>query len=520
MTATLKAGRYELLDEIGRGAMGVVYRAVDPVIGRTVAVKVLRLGEHTSGLSQQELLRRFHTEARAAGLLNHPHIVSVYDAGQEEDFLYITMELVPGKSLQETIGDRRAFPLARVLRLMQQACSALEFAHQHNVVHRDIKPANLILTADDTLKISDFGTAKILQFQSTQTGQIVGTPSYMSPEQIKGQPVDGRSDIFSIGAVLYELLTGRKPFPGDSVTAVIYKIVSEEPAPPRELDASIHPGLSAIVLRALAKSPAARFQSCCQLFDALQNYRDYQPPCLPRPAAPAALPSPGPSEPPLPMEASLAQPAAQGKANSAWLAVFLLAVIAAAGYKVWPPVHALWLRTEPVPVLARHFRALPPRRPEASSADAAARPSGNPARAASSAQQSAAAEPEPAAQLTQTAARPAQSEPAIQTASARSSLSETSSAPVSSGAVPPRPAPAKPAISAAAAEWNEHVKQLIESAGLSQRVRVTAAGSTLTLSGALDPRAHSTLLGLLHGSPAGVRIVDHIEEQIMPEVSH
>src|SRR4051794_6361540 len=143
MTATLKAGRYELLDEIGRGAMGVVYRAHDPVIGRTVAVKTLRVAEHSSGISPEELLRRFHTEARAAGLLNHPNIVSVYDAGREDDFLYITMELVPGKSLQESIGDRRGFPLARVLRLLQQACSALDFAHQHNVIHRDIKPANL-----------------------------------------------------------------------------------------------------------------------------------------------------------------------------------------------------------------------------------------------------------------------------------------------------------------------------------------------------------------------------------------
>src|SRR4051812_26285953 len=276
MAANTKAGRYQLQEEIGRGAMGVVYRAHDPVIGRTVAVKTLRVTEHSSGLSQEELLRRFHTEARAAGLLNHPNIVSVYDAGKEDDFLYITMELVQGKSLQESIGDRRAFPLARMLRLMQQACSALDFAHRHNVVHRDIKPANLILTPDDTLKISDFGTAKILQFQSAQPGQIIGTPSYMSPEQVKGQTVDGRSDIFSLGAVLNELLPGRKPFPGDSVPAVIYKIVSEEPAPPRELDASIHPGLSAIILRALSKSPAARFQSCCQFFDALQNYREYQ----------------------------------------------------------------------------------------------------------------------------------------------------------------------------------------------------------------------------------------------------
>jgi serine/threonine protein kinase len=215
MTASAKAGRYELLEELGRGAMGVVYRAHDPVIGRAVAVKTMRLAQPGSGMSHEELLSRFQTEARAAGRLTHPNIVVVYDAGEEDGLLYITMELVEGPSLQAQIDARHMFPLPRVLRLMQQACSALDFAHQHKIIHRDIKPANLMLAPDDTLKITDFGTAKILQFGAMQTAQIIGTPSYMSPEQIKGRPVDGRSDIFSLGVVLYELVTGQKPFPGE-----------------------------------------------------------------------------------------------------------------------------------------------------------------------------------------------------------------------------------------------------------------------------------------------------------------
>ena len=168
MVTLTKAGRYEIQGELGRGAMGVVYKAVDPVIGRTVAVKTLRLSEEGTGLSRPELLNRFQTEARAAGLLTHPNIVVVFDAGEEEGLYYITMELVEGKSLQALLDSGQAFPLPRVLRIMEQTCSALHFAHERNIVHRDIKPANLMLTADDTVKVTDFGTAKILQFGTVQ----------------------------------------------------------------------------------------------------------------------------------------------------------------------------------------------------------------------------------------------------------------------------------------------------------------------------------------------------------------
>ncbi|HYK39743.1 MAG TPA: serine/threonine-protein kinase, partial [Candidatus Eremiobacteraceae bacterium] len=274
MLTLTKAGRYEIQGELGRGAMGVVYKAVDPVIGRTVAVKTLKLSEEGTGLSKAELLNRFQTEARAAGLLTHPNIVVVFDAGEEEGLFYITMELVEGKSLQALLDAGQAFPLPRVLRIMEQTCNALQFAHERSIVHRDVKPANLMLTADDTVKVTDFGTAKILQFGTVQqTAHVMGTPSYMSPEQVKGRVVDGRSDIFSLGVMLYEMITAEKPFPGQNITTVIYKIVNEEPVPPRSIDPSIHPGLSAVVMKALAKDPAVRYQTCKEMLDDLKNYR-------------------------------------------------------------------------------------------------------------------------------------------------------------------------------------------------------------------------------------------------------
>src|ERR1700693_4309222 len=258
--------------------MGVVFHGFDPVIGRDVAVKTMHLSEAGTGMSREELVGRFKTEARAAGLLTHPNIVVIFDAGEEEGLFYITMEMVEGRSLQTMLDGRQLFPLPRVMKLMEQVCSALDFAHQHNVVHRDIKPANLMMTADDTVKITDFGTAKILQFGTAQTAHVMGTPSYMSPEQVKGKPVDGRSDIFSLGVILYELMTGEKPFPGQNITTVIYKIINEEPIPPRSLDSTIHPGLSAVISRALAKDPAARYQSCHELLRALKSYHELMGP--------------------------------------------------------------------------------------------------------------------------------------------------------------------------------------------------------------------------------------------------
>src|SRR6202023_290326 len=274
MTTLAKAGRYEIVGELGRGAMGVVYRAVDPVIGRNVAVKTIKLSAEGTGLTRPELLARFQAEARAAGLLTHPNIVVVFDAGEEDGLYYITMELVEGKSVQALIDAGHAFPLPRVLRIMEQTCSALQFAHERNVVHRDIKPANIMLTGDDTVKVTDFGTAKILQFGTvSQTAHVMGTPSYMSPEQVKGRAVRGRSDIFSLVVMLYEMITGEKPFPGQNITTVIYKIVNEEPVPPKQVDPTIHAGISAVVMKALAKDPDVRYQSCREMLEDLRNSR-------------------------------------------------------------------------------------------------------------------------------------------------------------------------------------------------------------------------------------------------------
>ncbi|HLZ93074.1 MAG TPA: serine/threonine-protein kinase [Candidatus Acidoferrum sp.] len=273
METATKPGRYEVLGELGRGAMGVVYRAKDPLIGRTVAVKTIRLSEEGTGLSHAQLVERFQTEARAAGLLTHPNIVVIYDAGETDGLYYITMELLNGKSLQSLIDSGEKFPFPRLLRITEQVCSALQYAHDHKVVHRDIKPANVMVSADDLVKITDFGTAKILQYGASQQTGTAGTPAYMSPEQVKGKVVDGRTDIFSLGVMLYEITTGQKPFQGQDIATILYRILSEEPVPPHQRNPSIPPGVSSAIMKALAKSPHLRYENCRELLEDLKNYR-------------------------------------------------------------------------------------------------------------------------------------------------------------------------------------------------------------------------------------------------------
>jgi serine/threonine protein kinase len=265
-------GRYEIIEELGKGAMGLVYKAMDPNIGRTVALKTMRLDVH--GLEHNELLGRFRNEARAAGTLNHPNIVTIYDAGEHEGIFYIAMEFIEGRSLQEILVDNRVVPVDQVLSIARQVCAGLDYAHQHGVIHRDVKPANIMLTANGMAKIMDFGIAKA-GGSLTSTGQVLGTPNYMAPEQIKGKPLDGRSDLFSLGVILYEMLTGEKPFVGQNVTTIIYKIVNENPIPPRELDVSIHPGLSAVVTKALSKDAEERYQTGADLARDLENYKSF-----------------------------------------------------------------------------------------------------------------------------------------------------------------------------------------------------------------------------------------------------
>ncbi|MGE5322898.1 MAG: serine/threonine protein kinase, partial [Actinomycetota bacterium] len=270
MSVIETVGRYEIIEELGRGAMGVVYKAKDPTIGRTVALKTLRLDVH--GLETAEMVRRFQNEARAAGVLSHPNIVTIYDAGEQDGIFYIAMEFMQGTTLHELLAEHHILPTEDVIQYSRQICKGLDYAHSHGIVHRDVKPANIMITANGTVKIMDFGIAKA-GGSMTSTGQVLGTPNYMSPEQVKGRPLDGRSDLFSFGVILYEMLTGEKPFVGQNVTTIIYKIVNENPIAPRDLDVTVHPGLSAIVTRALAKSPDDRYQTGADLVRDLESYK-------------------------------------------------------------------------------------------------------------------------------------------------------------------------------------------------------------------------------------------------------
>ena len=266
-----KIARYEIVQEIGKGAMGVVYKAVDPNIGRTLALKTMRLDVH--GMEAEEMLKRFRNEARAAGLLSHPNIVTIYDAGDFEGLFYIAMEFLEGISLHQRMRQGR-LTTEEIVDITSQICAGLDYAHAKGVIHRDVKPANIMM-AGPLAKIMDFGIAKAGNATMTGTGQVLGTPNYMAPEQVRGKHLDGRSDLFSLGVILYELVTGERPFTGENVTTIVYKIVHENPIAPRELDVTIHPGLSEVVLRALEKTPDLRFQSGAELAKALQSYKSH-----------------------------------------------------------------------------------------------------------------------------------------------------------------------------------------------------------------------------------------------------
>jgi serine/threonine-protein kinase len=200
-----KIGRYEIVGQLGKGAMGVVYRAMDPTIGRTVALKTMRLD--VQGPDSSELLARFRNEARLAGVLNHPNIVTIYDAGETGGLFYMAMEYIEGKTLYQLMLQEHALSMETVLDLSRQICAGLDAASAQRVVHRDIKPANIMILPSGTVKITDFGIAKS-GGSMTSTGEVLGTPNYMSPEQVKGKPLDGRSDLFSFGVILYEMITG------------------------------------------------------------------------------------------------------------------------------------------------------------------------------------------------------------------------------------------------------------------------------------------------------------------------
>lgn len=271
----MKLGRYEIVREIGKGAMGVVYLATDPVIGRQVALKTIRLRD-LDDEDAREHQQRFIREAQAAGILSHPSIVTVHDIGEMPDTgtSFIAMQYVDGPNLKELIQRNEVPDWPTVCEVIAQVADALQYAHARGIVHRDVKPANIMLT-DGVAKITDFGIAKIASVASnlTTTGQFIGTPNYMAPEQVKGTPVDGRSDLFSLGIILYELLTRRKPFAGDTLTTISYKIVHEDFPPLREVAPAVPQAFEGVLAKALAKSPEDRYQSGTELAADLRKLR-------------------------------------------------------------------------------------------------------------------------------------------------------------------------------------------------------------------------------------------------------
>jgi serine/threonine-protein kinase len=269
-------GRYEILSPLGEGGMGSVYKALDPMIGRTVAVKTL-----TAGLGEEELAEfkgRFFREARSAGRISHPNVVTIYDVGEADGTPFIAMEYVEGRTLRAALDAEGALAPERAARIAAQVAAGLAAAHKLAIVHRDVKPANIMIAPGAPVKLMDFGIAKLPDSMKTQTGMILGSPTYVAPEQVVGQSVDGRSDVFSLGVVLYEMLTGTVPFAGMAVGALLYSVLNEAHPPPSAYNTRVPAVFERILARALAKHPDDRYQDAAELARDLRDWRS-----LPRP---------------------------------------------------------------------------------------------------------------------------------------------------------------------------------------------------------------------------------------------
>ncbi len=261
-----RIGKYEVVGKIGQGAMGEVFRAHDPVLNRDVAIKRI-----SAGLDTDEMVRkRFQREAQSAALLSHPNIITVYELGFEGEQLFMAMELLDGTDLKHVLTSRK-LTLDDKLGVVEQICEGLAFAHAHEIVHRDLKPANIHVLPSGKVKIMDFGLARLSGSEMTSTGMVMGTPHYMSPEQVRGAKADARSDVFALGCVLYEIITGRKPFDAESMHAVLFKIMQEEPAPLREAAPGTPEALVQVVDRALAKNPVERFENASEMLAGIRQ---------------------------------------------------------------------------------------------------------------------------------------------------------------------------------------------------------------------------------------------------------
>ena len=263
-------GRYEILEQIGRGAMGLVYKGRDPKLNRLTAIKAIRFTDEFDEDEVEKIKQQFYREAEVVGKLSHPNIVTIYDVGEDLGLSYLAMEYLEGESLEKYTREGNRLGIRKCINIMSQVCDALEYAHSHGIVHRDIKPANIMLLKNGMVKVTDFGIARVTASSKTRTGIIKGTPYYMSPEQAKGLKVTGASDIFSLGVVFYQLLTGRVPFTGESMAAIMYQITAAEHEPPTTYNPGLSKATVAILNRSLEKSLDKRYQTAKQMGDHLR----------------------------------------------------------------------------------------------------------------------------------------------------------------------------------------------------------------------------------------------------------
>lgn len=365
-------GRYQIESEIGRGAMGIVYKAHDPALGRTVAIKTIHLTDLTDAAARERVTDRLLREAQAAGTLSHPNIVTVFDVLHQEEFAYIVMEYVAGSSLAEMLARPQLADRAEVLRFLRQVAEALDYAHRKGIIHRDVKPANILITSASaevsrSAKITDVGIAKPISQESTHSGHLTGTPSYMSPEQIEGATVDARADQFALGVIAYQALCGRKPFEAETIPALLHKICSEEPRPVEEMNPALSVTTGKVLSRALAKRAENRFPSVSDFVGALSIALVENESAVGRTTVLVTNP---------------AKPTAQGSSKKLALVVVLCFAVAAAivfivrlnsGQAI--PVQVLETKSSPSAAPPAQPNPQPVAPPKSSSATSAAKPS-------------------------------------------------------------------------------------------------------------------------------------------------